>query len=66
MSMKKDVLILFAAIVILGGTFAGYLNWLYIQPRPKAVQIKAPPPKSSLAPPKTAMRQVIAAHPATS
>lgn len=66
MSMKKDVLILFAAIVILGGTFAGYLNWLCIQPRPEAVQIKVPPPKSSLAPPKTDMRQVVAAHPTAS
>lgn len=40
--MKSDILIFIIALVILGSTFADYLNWLYIQPRPGVVQAKAP------------------------
>jgi len=64
--MKKDMLIFFAAIIIFGGTFAGFLNWLLIQPKPGAVQIKVPPPKSPPAPPKPEVRQVNEAHPDSS
>jgi len=56
--MKKDILIFFVAIVILGGIFAGYLNWLFIQPKPGVVQMKVPPPKPDV-------RQVIENHPTT-
>ena len=63
--MKKDILTFFAAIVILGGTFAGYFNWLRIQPTPGVVQIKVPP-KSPPAPPKQEARQVIEDHPTIS
>jgi len=42
--MKKDVLIFFAALVILGVTFAAYLDWLLIQPRPVVAQLKMSPP----------------------
>lgn len=66
MSMKKNLLIFIAAIVILGGTFAGYFNWLRIQSKPGVVQMKVPPPKSSSTPPKPEVRQIIEAHPAIS
>jgi len=66
MPTKKGMLIFFAAIVILGGIFAGYLNWLFIQPKLGVVQMKVPPPKSPLAPPKPEVRQVIEAYPTTS
>lgn len=60
--MKKDMLIFFAAIVILGGTFAGYFNWLRIQPKPGVVQMKVLPPKSPPALPKPEVRQVFKWH----
>jgi hypothetical protein len=50
MFMKKDILVFFAAIVIFGSTFAGYLNWLLIQPKPGEAQMKVLPPKSPPAP----------------
>ena len=64
--MKKSLLIFFAAIFILGGTFAGYFNWLLVQLKPGTVQMKVPPPKSPPAPPKPDVRQVIEVHPTTS
>lgn len=64
--MKKDMLVFFAAIVILGGTFAGYFNWLLIQPKPGAEQMKLPPPKLPPAAPKSEVHQAIEAHPTTS
>lgn len=42
--MKSDILIFIIALVILGGTFAGYLNWLHIQPRPGLAKAKAKAP----------------------
>lgn len=61
--MKKSLLIFFAAIFILGGTFAGYFNWLLMQPKPVEVKMKVPPPESQ---PKPDVRQVIEVHPTTS
>lgn len=40
--MKGKILIFIIALGILCGTFAGYLNWLLIQPRPMVVQAEAP------------------------
>lgn len=44
--VKNDKLIFFAVIAILGATFAGYFNWLLIQPKHEAAQMKVSPPKS--------------------
>src|SRR5574340_904760 len=64
--MRKSILVFFAAIVILGGTFAGYFNWLLIQPKSGAEQMKLPPPKLPPAAPKSVAHQAIGAHPTTS
>lgn len=64
--MKKSMLILFAAIFILGGTFAGYFNWLLMQPKPAEVKMKLPPPKPPPAAPKSEVYQAIEVHPVTS
>lgn len=43
--MKKGMLIFFAAIVILGGAFAEYFNWLLIQQKHGVVQMKVSSPR---------------------
>jgi hypothetical protein len=40
----KNVLIVFAALIILGGAFAEYFSWLRLQPRPDVVHAKTPLP----------------------
>ncbi|MDO8463667.1 MAG: DUF3106 domain-containing protein [Gallionella sp.] len=47
--MKGDIIVFIIALGILGGAFAGYLNWLLIQPKPDEVQVKVPPAPSPLA-----------------
>ena len=42
--MKNDLLIFFTALVILGATFASYLDWMLIQPKPVVAQVKVQPP----------------------
>ncbi len=42
--MKNDLLIFFAALVVLGVTFATYLDWLLTQPRPVVAEVKVPLP----------------------
>lgn len=42
--MKKDILIFFAMVAVIGGTFAAYLDWLLIQPRPVVAEVKVPLP----------------------
>jgi len=61
--MKSDMLIFFVALVILGGAFAGYLNWLIAQPRLGMVQVKVLSPH---VPPKPEESKTIAAPPALS
>lgn len=41
--MMEDIFIFIIVFNLLGGAFAIYFNWLLIQPRPDAVQMKAPP-----------------------
>lgn len=48
--MIEDILIFIIVFNLLSGAFASYFNWLLIQPRPDAVQAKAPPVSSPFAP----------------
>ena len=59
--MKKFILV---AVVILGGAIAAYFYWQQTQPKPEAVQVKAPPLPAEL--PKPVVRQAIEAPPAES
>lgn len=45
--MIKNLLAFIAALLILSGTFAGYLEWLLAQPKPGVAQKEALPPPSS-------------------
>jgi len=58
--MIKDLLIFFAATLILGGVFAGYLGWLITQSKPEISQAKAYLPPSQ---PNPEARQVIGSNP---
>jgi len=44
--MIKNLLIFFAALLVLSGTFAGYLEWLLAQTEPGMAQKKTPSPSS--------------------
>ena len=42
--MKKEMFIFLVALIILGGAFSAYLEWLHAQPKSGVAQIKMPPP----------------------